>query len=128
MMDNFGNESSDVASNATIPHQDAVLKELGGGVGDMADAVDKDPNYWVLSIDDDPFLRLGLDSALSQTKDIEFSSAASKADGMQVFVEMWNGSREDMKRKPSLILLDQDLQGGEKGTDLLSEIIDFCGG
>jgi DNA-binding NarL/FixJ family response regulator len=76
----------------------------------VADAVDKDPNYWVLSIDDDPFLRLGLDSALSQTKDIEFSSAASKADGMQVFVEMWNGSQEDMKRKPSLILLDQDLQ------------------
>ncbi len=81
----------------------------------MADAVDKDPNYWVLCIDDDPFLRLGLDSALGQTKDIEFSSAASKADGMKMFVEMWNDSQEDTKRKPSLILLDQDLQGGEKG-------------
>ena len=108
-------------------HQDGAF-ELLGGVGEMADAVDKDPNYWVLSIDDDPFLRLGLDSALSQTKDIEFSSAASKADGMQVFVEMWNSSREDTKRKPSLILLDQDRQGGDKGTDLLSDIIDFCGG
>ena len=75
----------------------------------MADAIDKDPNYWVLCIDDDPFLRLGLESALGQTKDIEFSAAASKADGMKVFVEMWNDSREDAKRKPSLILLDLSL-------------------
>ena len=30
MMDNFGNELGDGASNATISHQDAVLKELGG--------------------------------------------------------------------------------------------------
>ena len=94
----------------------------------MADPVDKDPNYWVLSIDDDPFLRLGLENALGQTKDIEFSSASSKTEGMKLFVDMWNNSSESPSRKPSLILLDQDLQDGEKGTDLLSEIVDFCGG
>ena len=94
----------------------------------MANPVDKNPNYWVLSIDDDPFLRLGLESALGQTKDIEFSSASTKAEGMKIFVDMWNNSSEDPTRKPSLVLLDQDLQGGEKGTDLLSDIIDFCGG
>ena len=94
----------------------------------MANSVDKDPNYWVLSIDDDPFLRLGLESALGQTKDIEFSSASTKAEGMKIFVDMWNNSSEDPTRKPSLLLLDQELPGGEKGTDLLSDIIDFCGG
>ena len=94
----------------------------------MADPVDKDPNYWVLSIDDDPFLRLGLENALGQTKDIEFSSASSKTEGMKLFVDMWNNSSESPSRKPSLILLDQDLQDGEKGTDLLSDIVGFCGG
>ena len=94
----------------------------------MADPIDKDPNYWVLSIDDDPFLRLGLENALGQTKDIEFSSASSKTEGMTLFVDMWNNSSEGPSRKPSLILLDQDLQDGEKGTDLLSDIVGFCGG
>lgn len=94
----------------------------------MANSVDKDPNYWVLSIDDDLFLRLGLESALGQAKDIEFSSASTKAEGMKIFVDMWNNSSEDPTRKPSLLLLDQELPGGEKGTDLLSDIIDFCGG
>ena len=61
----------------------------------MADPIDKDPNYWVLSIDDDPFLRLGLENALGQTKDIEFSSASSKTEGMKLFVNMWNNSSED---------------------------------
>ena len=47
----------------------------------MAEPVDKDPNYWVLCIDDDPFLRLGLQNALDQTKDIELSAASTKAEG-----------------------------------------------
>ena len=94
----------------------------------MPDLADKDPNYWVLSIDDDPFLRLGLESALGQTKDIELFSASSASEGLKLFVELWNNSSGDATRKPSLVLLDQELQGGEKGTDLLSDIIDFCGG
>ncbi len=94
----------------------------------MPDLADKDPNYWVLSIDDDPFLRLGLESALGQTKDIELFSASSASEGLKLFLELWNNSSGDATRKPSLVLLDQELQGGEKGTDLLSDIIDFCGG
>ena len=94
----------------------------------MAEPVDKDPNYWVLCIDDDPFLRLGLQNALDQTKDIELSAASTKAEGMKLFVEMWNGSSKEESRKPSLVLLDQDLQDGDKGTDLLNDIVEFCGG
>ena len=94
----------------------------------MAEPVDKDPIYWVLCIDDDPFLRLGLQNALDQTKDIELSAASTKAEGMKLFVEMWNGSSKEESRKPSLVLLDQDLQDGDKGTDLLNDIVEFCGG
>ena len=94
----------------------------------MAAPIERDPNYWVLSIDDDPFLRLGLQNALDQTKDIELLSASTKAEGMKLFVEMWNGSSKEASRKPNLVLLDQDLQGGDKGTDLLNDIVEFCGG
>ena len=65
----------------------------------MAEPVDKDPNYWVLCIDDDPFLRLGLQNTLDQTKDIELSAASTKAEGMKLFVEMWNGSSRRGKSK-----------------------------
>ena len=55
-------------------------------------------------------------------------SESSAREGLKLFVELWNNSSGDATRKPSLVLLDQELQGGEKGTDLLSDIIDFCGG
>jgi len=94
----------------------------------MSDIGRKQLAYSILCIDDDPFLRIGLEHALGEAKDIDLSLAPTKAEGMKSFVEIWNRSSDLKHRKPDLVLLDQDLEGGEKGTDLLREIVDFCGG